>query len=89
MYDEFEDIDLNDWYRNFKKSVSDTVKEQQRNGVKVMYVLVTILIYEKVKKAVGYDPDNINGYLIKVMDPNEYEYDEDEEFIMVESKTIN
>lgn len=59
------------WLRNFNKSAGDLIREQSSWGYKVQGLLVTESIYERLSKELGYEPTDILGYVIEIIDPSE------------------
>jgi len=59
------------WLRNFNKSASDLIREQISWGYKVQGLLVTEGIYNRLTRELGYEPTDIFGYVIEIIDPSE------------------
>lgn len=59
------------WLRNFNQSAAKLIQEQSAWGYKVQGLLVTESIYERLTKELGYEPTDILGYVIEIIDPAE------------------
>lgn len=59
------------WLRNFNKSAAELIREQSAWGYKVQGLLLTESVYERLSKELGYEPTDVLGYVIEIIDPSE------------------
>lgn len=59
------------WLRNFNQSASKLIQEQTAWGYKVQGLIVTESVYDRLTRELGYEPTDIFGYVIEIIDPSE------------------
>jgi|694.fasta_scaffold02549_2 hypothetical protein len=59
------------WLRNFQQSASKLIQEQTEYGYKVQGLIVTESVYDRLTVELGYEPTDIFGYVIEIIDPSE------------------
>lgn len=72
-------VDPQVWYYNFKKGVSALLKEEIAAGYTVKAIVVSYKIAKKIEDAIGYEPNNILGYKLEILDEQEFVFEEDED----------
>lgn len=56
------------WYNNFKNSVAELIAETKAEAHRVEAIAMTDDIFRKCTEALGYEPDNLFGYKIEVVE---------------------
>lgn len=59
------------WLRNFNSSAGKLIREQSSWGYKVQGLLLTESVYERLSQELGYEPTDVLGYVIEIIDPSE------------------
>lgn len=77
------------WLRNFTKSAGELVKQQTEAGYKVQGFIMTMGIYNRLSDALGYDPTDLLGYVIEILQQTEEEHEEEGELVMIKGHPLN
>ena len=77
------------WLKNFTKCAEQLINEQRDEGYLVNGLIMTIGLYNKLAEAYGYDPDNLLGYKIKILEQSQEELEEEGDLILVSGKPLN
>jgi len=77
------------WLKNFTRSAGELVEEQTRAGYKVQGFIMTIGIYNKLSDALGYDPTDLLGYVIEILQQSEEEHEEEGDIVLIKGHPIN
>ena len=77
------------WLYNFKKSAGELIAEQTAAGYKVQGFIMTIGIYNKLADALGYDPTDLFGYVIEILQQTEEEFEEEGDMVMIKGHPLN
>lgn len=56
------------WFYNFKGSIAELIDAHLQCGYTVKQIQVSERIYRKCCEALGYEPDNILGYNLAIVD---------------------
>ncbi|NCX93098.1 MAG: hypothetical protein EBX40_00265 [Gammaproteobacteria bacterium] len=77
------------WLKNFTKSAGELIEEQTAAGYKVQGFIMTMGIYEKLSQALGYDPTDLLGYVIEILEQTEDEYEKEGEMVLIKGQPLN
>lgn len=77
------------WLRNFKNSVTELIKVNRDTGYTVKGLVMTVGIYEKLTKAIGYEPTEFIGYTVEILDQTEAEFIKEGEMVFVKGDALN
>lgn len=77
------------WLKNFTKSAGVLVEEQIAAGYKVQGFIMTIGIYNRLSEALGYDPTDLLGYVIEILQQTEEEYEEEGDMVLIKGQPLN
>lgn len=77
------------WLRNFTKSAGELIKEQTDAGYKVQGFIMTMGIYNRLSNALGYDPTDLLGYVIEILQQTEEEFEEEGDMVMIKGQPLN
>lgn len=82
-------VDNSVWLRNFNNALGEMIKEQKDNGYTVRSVLMTEAIYNKLSIKLGYNPTDILGYIIEIIEQNEEQRQEEGDIVMISGDPLN
>lgn len=74
-----------EWLRNFNSSAAELIQEERIGGYIVQGFVLTEGIYEKLADQLGYEPTDILGYLIEIVEQE----DGEEDFIIIKKEPLN
>ena len=76
------------WYKNFSNAAQELIEEQRNEGYLVQGFIVTEGLYQKLTDALGYEPDNLLGYKLEILEQNESELAEEGDMMLVSGQPI-
>ena len=59
------------WLKNFMRSANSLLADQSEHGYKVQGFLMTESVYDRLSNELGYEPTDVLGYVIEIIDPSE------------------
>jgi hypothetical protein len=77
------------WLRNFTKSAGELIEEQANAGYKVQGFIMTIGIYDRLSNALGYEPTDLLGYVIEILEQTEAEFEKEGEMVFIKGQPLN
>jgi hypothetical protein len=77
------------WLKNFTRSAGELIEEQTAAGYKIQGFIMTMGIYERLSQALGYDPTDLLGYVIEILEQTEEEYEEEGDMVLIKGQPLN
>jgi hypothetical protein len=77
------------WLKNFTRSAGELIAEQTAAGYKIQGFIMTMGIYNKLSDALGYDPTDLLGYVIEILDQTEAEKEEEGDMVLIKGQPLN
>jgi len=77
------------WLKNFTTTAHALVQDQKAEGYLVQGFIMTVGIYDKLSKAIGYEPNDFLGYVIEILEQTEEEFEKEGEMMFVKCKALN
>lgn len=78
-----------EWLKNFTRSAGELIAEQTAAGYKIQGFIMTLGIYDKLSDALGYDPTDLLGYVIEILEQTEEEHEKEGEMVLIKGQPLN
>lgn len=78
-----------EWLKNFTRSAGELIAEQTAAGYKIQGFIMTLGIYDKLSNALGYDPTDLLGYVIEILEQTEEEHEKEGEMVLIKGQPLN
>lgn len=77
------------WLKNFKKSVSDLIKENGNSKRTCKCLVLTDGLYQILSDNLGYQPTDFMGYKLEITDRTEEEIEMNTEYMYIDGDNLN
>jgi hypothetical protein len=77
------------WLRNFTKSTGKLIEQHIAQGYKVQGIIMTMGYYNKLSNALGYDPTDLLGYVIEILEQTEADYEAEGDLLLIKGHVLN
>lgn len=82
-------VPASEWLKNFTKTASDLVKDNQAQGYQVKGFIMTFGIFDKLTEALGYEPTDFLGYVIELLEQTEDQFRDEGDFVLIKGDALN